>query len=61
MKKGAVFGIIFAVVFVILLKVFQNSIPRISEPITNTIVLVGFVVLAMIIGISQLLKKRDEQ
>ena len=59
MKKEAIFGIIFVILFVILLKIFQDSIPRITEPITNTVVLVDFVILAIVVGISQLTRSSD--
>lgn len=56
-KKGFIYSIV--ILFVILLKIFQDSIPRITEPITNTVVLVGFVILAIVVGISQLTRSSD--
>lgn len=56
-KNGFIYSIV--ILFVILLKIFQDSIPRITEPITNTVVLVGFVILAIVVGISQLTRSSD--
>ncbi|WP_438347055.1 hypothetical protein ACP8HI_15140 [Paenibacillus sp. FA6] len=57
MKKVTFAGIIFAIGLLVLLKVFQNSIPRISDPLTNILVIIGFVLFAIIYGASQLRKK----
>ncbi|MBE1554682.1 hypothetical protein [Sporosarcina limicola] len=56
MKKATVAGIIIGIGLLIFLKVFQNSIPRITDPLTNIIVLTGFVLSAIIYGVSQLRK-----
>ena len=56
MKKVSIAVIIFAVLLLVLLKVFQNSVPRISEPITNILIFIGFVIFAIIFGVSQLKK-----
>lgn len=56
-KNGFIYSIV--ILFVILFKIFQDSIPRITEPITNTVVLVGFVILAIVVGISQLTRSSD--
>ena len=59
MKKATFFGIIFAIGLLVLLKVLQNSIPRISDPLTNILVFIGFVFFVIIYGMSQL-KKKDK-
>lgn len=40
------------------LKIFQDSIPKINEPITNIFVLVVFVISAVIYGVSRIRKNR---
>ena len=56
MKKGAIAGIIIGIGLLVLLKLFQKSIPRISDPLTNNILLIGLVLFAIIYGVSQLRK-----
>ncbi|WP_342512411.1 hypothetical protein MKY34_17575 [Sporosarcina sp. FSL K6-1522] len=58
MKKTAVIGIIIGIGLVVLLKVFQSSIPRISDPLTNYIILIGFVFFIIIFGGAQLRKNK---
>lgn len=55
MKKGTVIGISIGVL--VLLKVFQDSIPRITDPLTNIIVFTGLVLSSIIYGVSRLRKK----
>lgn len=57
MKQVSIIGIIFTVGLLVFLKVFQDSIPRISEPITNTFVFIGVVIFAIIYGMSKNQKK----
>ncbi|MGW6151185.1 hypothetical protein ACWFN4_27985 [Bacillus mycoides] len=57
MKQVSIVGIIFTVGLLVFLKVFQGSIPRINEPITNILIFIGFVIFAIIYGASQLRKK----
>lgn len=57
MKQVSIIGIIFTVGLLVFLKVFQDSIPRINEPITNILIFIGFVTFAIIYGASQLRKK----
>lgn len=57
MKQVSIIGIVLAVGVLILLKIFQDSIPRIDEPITNILVFVGFVTFAIITAMSQVRKK----
>lgn len=59
MKKATLAGIIFAIGLLVLLKVLQNSIPRISDPLTNILVFLGFVLFVIIYGTSQL-RKNDK-
>lgn len=60
MKQISIIGIILTIGALVILKVFQVSIPRISEPITNILVFIGFVIFAIIYGISQI-KKNNKQ
>lgn len=57
MKQVSIVGIILTVGLLVLLKVFQDSIPRINEPITNILIFIGFVIFAILYGASQLRKK----
>ena len=50
MKKGAIAGIIIGIGLLVLLKVFQSSIPRISDPLTNNIVFTGFALFVITMG-----------
>ncbi|WP_019376600.1 hypothetical protein [Virgibacillus halodenitrificans] len=61
MKQVSIIGIIFTVGVLVILKVFQDSIPRIDEPITNILIFLGFVIFAIIYGISQIRKKKNEK
>ena len=56
MKKATVGGLIIGIGLLVLLKVFQHSIPRISDPLTNYIILIGFVLLVIIFGATRLRK-----
>jgi len=58
MKKATIAGIAIGIGLLVLLKVFQNSIPRINDPLTNIIVFIGFVLFAIIYGTSRLRKNR---
>lgn len=58
MKQASIIGVIFIVVIFVLLKVFQDSIPRISEPITNILVFAVFLIFIIIYGLSQMKKRR---
>lgn len=57
MNQLSFIGIIFTVALLIFLKIFQNAIPRINEPITNTFVFIGFVIFAILYGMSRIRKK----
>ncbi|SFF09363.1 hypothetical protein SAMN04487969_113176 [Paenibacillus algorifonticola] len=57
MKPISIIVIILTVGVFIFLKIFQDSIPKINEPITNIFVFVGFVIFAVIYGISRNRKK----
>lgn len=57
MKKVSILGVIFVVGLLILLKVFQDSIPRISDPTTNILILLLFVIFASIYGLSKVRKR----
>jgi len=57
MKQVSIIGIIFTIVVLIFLKIFQDSIPRVNEPITNIFVFVGLVFIAIIYGMSRVRKK----
>ena len=57
MKPVSIIGVIFVVVLVVLLKVFEDSIPRISDPTTNILVLLLFVVFASVYGLSKVRKR----
>lgn len=57
MKKSTAVEIIIGIGVLILLKIFQDSIPRINDPLTNIIVFIGFVLLLIIYGVSRLRKK----
>ncbi|WP_042147386.1 hypothetical protein [Paucisalibacillus sp. EB02] len=56
MKQVPIIGVIFTVGVLVLLKVFQDEIPRIDEPITNTLVFLGFVIFGVLYGISKMKK-----
>ncbi|MEG0261089.1 MAG: hypothetical protein RR595_12315 [Lysinibacillus sp.] len=58
MKKVSIVGIIMGIGLLTFLKVSQNSIPRISDPLTNYIILIGVVLFAILYGVSQLKKNR---
>jgi len=57
MKQVSILGIILTVGVLILLKVFQDSIPRINDPITNILVFVGFVIFVTIYVVSKIRKE----
>ncbi|MFT9819354.1 hypothetical protein [Lysinibacillus sp. NPDC056185] len=57
MKQVSIIGIVFTIGVLICLKIFQDSISRIDEPITNIFVFVGFVFVAIIYGMSRFRKK----
>lgn len=54
MKKASIIGIIFTIGLLVILKVFQNFIPRISDPVTNIFIFIGFIVVGVIYSVSQL-------
>lgn len=56
MKQLSILGIVFTVGVLILLKVFQNSIPRINDSITNLLVFVGFATFVIIYVFSKIRK-----
>ncbi len=58
MKRAPIIGVIFIVVIFVFLKVFQDSIPKISEPITNIFVFAVFLIFIIIYGLSQMKKKK---
>ncbi|OPA79393.1 hypothetical protein BVG16_09950 [Paenibacillus selenitireducens] len=60
MKRVTFAGVIFAIGLLVLLKVLQNSIPRISDPLTNIFVFIGFVLFAIVYGASQLRKNNKK-
>ncbi|WP_062200479.1 hypothetical protein [Massilibacterium senegalense] len=60
MKQVSIIGVIFTVGVLVFLKVFQDSVPRISEPISNTLVIFGFIIFVVLYGISQM-KKNNKQ
>lgn len=57
MKQVSIVGIIFTVGLLVLLKVFQDQILRVNEPLTNILIFVSVVIFAVIYGASQLSKK----
>ena len=57
MKPVSIIGVIFVVLLVVLLKVFEDSIPRISDPTTNILVLLLFVIFASVYGLSKVRKR----
>lgn len=57
MKQVSILGIILTVGVLIFLKVFQGSIPRINDPITNILVFVGFVTFVTIYVVSKIRKE----
>ncbi len=60
MKKSSVIAVICAVGLLVLLKMLGvgSSMIRISDPLSNNIVLIGAIILALVFGIAQLRKKR---
>lgn len=56
MKQVSIFGIFFTVGLLVFLKIFQGSVPRISEPITNILVFICTIIVVMIYGISKIKK-----
>lgn len=57
MKPIAILGIVLTIVAVALLKIFQDSIPTINEPITNISILVGIIICIVIVVVSRSRKK----
>ncbi|MFJ7734738.1 hypothetical protein ACIQ2D_00240 [Lysinibacillus sp. NPDC097287] len=57
MKKVSIMGVIFVVVILVLLKVFEDSIPKISDLLTNILILVLFGIVAVVYGVSQMSKR----
>lgn len=57
MKQVSIIGIIFTVGLLVFLKIFQDSMPRISEPITNIFIFIGFIIFAIIYGMSKIRRK----
>lgn len=55
MKHVSINGVIF-VVIVVLLKLFQDAIPRINDPTTNIIVFLLFVIFVSVYGFSKVRK-----
>ncbi|MGE7624849.1 hypothetical protein ACQKMD_17915 [Viridibacillus sp. NPDC096237] len=60
MNKIKIATIVIAVGVLVFLKIFMDSVPRISEPISNTIVFVGFLIFVILLGTSQI-KKNNER
>ena len=60
MKRATVAGLIIGIGLLVLLKVFQQSIPRISNPLTNYIILTGFVLFVIIYGATRLRKNKKK-
>lgn len=58
MKKVTVAGIIIGIGVLVLLKVFQSSIPRNNDPLSNTLILIAFVLFGIFYGVSQLRKNK---
>ena len=56
MSKVKIAKIVIVLGILILLKISFGSITRISEPISNTIVLCGFLIFAIFFGTSELKK-----
>ncbi|MGE7021047.1 hypothetical protein [Solibacillus cecembensis] len=59
MNKMKVAVIIFMLGLLVFLKIYLNSIPRISEPISNIVVFLGFLIAAIIFGMSKLKEDRE--
>ncbi|GIP43854.1 hypothetical protein J45TS6_23130 [Paenibacillus sp. J45TS6] len=55
MKHVSIKGVIF-VVLVVLLKAFQDAIPKINDPTTNIIVFLLFVIFISVYGLSKVRK-----
>lgn len=60
MKKSSVIGVICAVGLLVLLKMLGvgSSMMRISDPVSNKIVWIGAIIIALAFGIAQLRKNR---
>ncbi|MEK3906721.1 hypothetical protein [Oceanobacillus sp. FSL W7-1309] len=61
MKQVSIIGVIFTVGILVFLKVFQDSIPRINEPITNLLVFSGVVIFGVLYGISTMKKNNKKK
>ena len=59
MKKATVARLIIGIGLLVLLKLFQDSIPRISDPLTNYIILTGLFVIILGAAILRKNKKRN--
>ncbi|MEG0438072.1 MAG: hypothetical protein RR587_02440 [Solibacillus sp.] len=59
MNKMKVAVIIIMLGLLVFLKIYLNSIPRISEPISNIVVFLGFLIAAIIFGMSKLKEDRE--
>ncbi|MFJ7933325.1 hypothetical protein [Sporosarcina sp. NPDC096371] len=58
MRIATVVSIVIGIGMLVLLKVFQDSIPRNSDPQSNVLILIGFVLFVMIYGASRLRQNR---
>ncbi|MFD2131488.1 hypothetical protein ACFSKI_09745 [Pseudogracilibacillus auburnensis] len=61
MEKTSILKVAFTIGLLILIKVFQDSIPRNSDLLTNIIVPIAFVIFVSIYGASELRKNKKEQ
>jgi Flp pilus assembly protein protease CpaA len=60
MSKVKIAKIVITLGVLVLLKIFMDSAPRISEPISNAVVFAGFLIFVIYYGISEI-KKNDEK
>jgi len=60
MKKETTVVIFFVIIFLIL-KVFEDSIPKITDPLTNILVLIAFFIFTIIYGALKPRKKSERK
>ena len=61
MSKVKSIKIVITIGVLVLLKIFMDSVPRISEPLSNTVIFVSFLIVAIIIGTSYLKQNRKKE
>ncbi|MCR8643598.1 hypothetical protein NV379_13130 [Paenibacillus sp. N1-5-1-14] len=61
MSKVKIAKIVITLGVLVLLKIFMDSAPRISESISNAVVFTGFLIFVIYYGISEIKKKNEKK